>query len=105
MDQNYYKSQLINHYKSPQGLGGFSEKHRIANGVNPLCGDEIQVGVIVENSHIADIKFSARACSICIASSSIMVEALLNENVSDVTKYFAAVKQLLKGEELIEPVS
>ncbi len=100
MDLNYYKSQLINHYKNPKGQGSFSECHRIARGVNPLCGDEIKVGVMIEDSRIIDIKFSARACSICIASSSIMVETLQNQNVSVVPSYLQAVNQLLKGEQV-----
>ena len=98
MDTNYYKSQLLAHYKKPQGSGEITSLHKVASGVNPLCGDEISVGVIVDGERIKDIKFNARACSICIASSSIMVGVLTQQNTSQVDHYFQQIQQLLSGE-------
>ena len=108
MDTNYYKSQLLAHYKKPQGSGKITSLHKVANGVNPLCGDEISVGVILDGESIKDIKFNARACSICIASSSIMVGVLTQQNTSQVDYYFQQIQKLLSGEisteEIDEPL-
>lgn len=98
MDTNYYKSQLLAHYKKPQGCGEITALHQVANGVNPLCGDEISVGVILDGQHIKDIKFNARACSICIASSSIMVEVLTQQETSKIEYYYLQIKKLLNNE-------
>ncbi len=98
MDTHYYKSQLLAHYKKPQGRGEITSLHKVANGVNPLCGDEISVGVILDGQHIKDIKFNARACSICIASSSIMVEVLTQQETSQIEYYYEQIKKLLNNE-------
>jgi nitrogen fixation NifU-like protein len=98
MDTNYYKSQLLTHYKNPIGSGEITVLHQVANGVNPLCGDEINVGVILDGSKIKDIKFGARACSICIASSSIMVDILIGKEVSKVKYFHEQIKKLLTSE-------
>lgn len=104
MDTNYYKSQLLTHYKNPQGSGEITALHKVANGVNPLCGDEISVGVILDGQHIKDIKFNARACSICIASSSIMVEVLTQKEISQIEYYYEQIKKLLNNEILLYEV-
>lgn len=45
-----------------------------AEGANPLCGDRIRVELRAENGTIADAKFTADACALCIASASLLTE-------------------------------
>ena len=96
MDKKEAQAILLTHYKSPTGLGELHEKHTISKGINPLCGDEIRVGVTVENDTIIDIKFQARACSICIASSSIMSQLLIHKKTTDIEPYYQQLTTLLK---------
>lgn len=112
MNKEESKSALLAHYKSPTGLGDIDEHFSVAKGINPLCGDEISVGVILENDTIIDIKFQARACSICIASSSIMNQLLINKKTSQVEHYYQQLNSLLKQsclmtqvEELLRPLA
>lgn len=96
MDKKESQALLLAHYKSPTGLGNITENHLIGKGTNPLCGDEISVGVTIENNIITDIKFQARACSICIASSSIMSELLINKAPAQIEHYYQELTDLLK---------
>ncbi len=47
-----------------------------AQGFNPLCNDEISVHLRVEDGVIRDIGFEGAGCAICIASASLMTEAV-----------------------------
>ncbi|MBO1256158.1 SUF system NifU family Fe-S cluster assembly protein [Alteromonas sp. 5E99-2] len=96
MSNKEHQAILMEHYKSPHGLGVINEKHTVGKGVNSLCGDEIRVGVVVENNTITDIKFEARACSICIASSSIMTQILTNKKTSEVNSFYEELLDILK---------
>ena len=96
MDKKAAQAILLAHYKSPTGLGELHEQHTISKGTNPLCGDEIRVGVIVENNTMTDITFQARACSICIASSSIMSQLLIHKKTTDIEPYYQQLMTLLK---------
>lgn len=97
MDKKAAQAILLAHYKSPTGLGELHEQHTISKGTNPLCGDEISVGVILDNNTITDITFQARACSICIASSSIMSQLLINKKTTDIEPYYQQLTTLLKN--------
>lgn len=105
MSKNYYQSVLLEHYKHPVGLGDITEGLVLGKGINPLCGDEICVGVKTEGDVITDIKYKARACSICIASSSIMTQLLLKEKVSQVEQYYDEVVELLENRRAVDEVT
>ncbi len=112
MNKKESQAVLLAHYKSPTGLGEIDENYSVGKGINPLCGDEISVGVTLENDVITDIKFQARACSICIASSSIMNQLLINEKISQIEYYYQQLNGLLKDscsaiqtEELLRPLA
>ena len=96
MDKKEAQAILLAHYKSPTGLGDLHEHHTVSKGINPLCGDEIRVGVTLDNNTITDIAFQARACSICIASASIMSQLLVNKKTTDIEPYYQQLTTLLK---------
>lgn len=112
MNKKEAQAMLLAHYKSPTGLGDILENHLVGKGTNPLCGDEISVGVTLDDDTITDIKFQARACSICIASASIMSQLLINQKVSQIEGYYQELNGLLKqqdtakqNEALLEPLA
>lgn len=97
MPDTNYRQQLLQHYKKPHGLGILSTQMLRASGTNPLCGDEIEVGATLENDQIDTLKFSARACSICIASASIMTELMLNQNPAKADAYLSQLSLFYAG--------
>ncbi|HTR78488.1 MAG TPA: NTP transferase domain-containing protein, partial [Gemmatimonadaceae bacterium] len=48
----------------------------IGDAVNPLCGDAIELFLTIESNRVSSASFVADACAICIASASIVTEAL-----------------------------
>ena len=40
------------------------------------CGDEIEVGLYLQGDQLREVRFRGRGCSVCIASSSMMTEAV-----------------------------
>jgi nitrogen fixation NifU-like protein len=78
------------HYlKNPRG----STHH--ARGFNPLCDDEIQVHLKVANDTIEDIGFEGAGCAICMASASMMTEAVAGRPLDEVVSLFHRVHRML----------
>lgn len=72
--QEAYKGRLREHFTRPRNqgdLGGCTARARLTN---PLCGDEIEVGVWRAGGALESVRFRARACAICVASASLMTE-------------------------------
>jgi nitrogen fixation NifU-like protein len=85
-DQSVYKEQLLQHYRHPHNRqdGPLSDADIVRRGSNPRCGDEIEVGLYLEGDRISEVRFRGRGCSVCIASSSMMAEAVSGREQADV---------------------
>lgn len=71
-----YRDVLMDHYRKPRNYGDLSSTEVVARGANPRCGDEIEVGVAFDGEALKVVKFRGRGCSVCIASASMMTEAV-----------------------------
>jgi nitrogen fixation NifU-like protein len=99
-DTQLYKAQLLEHFKRPRNkaAGDLSHMQFIKRGSNPSCGDDIEIGFNVVENAIQRIEFRGRGCSVCIASASMMTEALQGLNVSDADALSHDVHQWIAGE-------
>jgi nitrogen fixation NifU-like protein len=87
MSDELYRDYILEHYKSPHHFGTLEQHDLQAHDVNPLCGDELQVQLAVdENGVITDIAFEGTGCAISQASASIASDEYIGMNVSEVTK-------------------
>ena len=65
----------MEHGKSPRNFGKCEKYTHKAKGHNPLCGDQIQVYLKLNNEKkVEDLTFEGSGCAISIASTSIMTE-------------------------------
>jgi len=71
-----YREVILDHYKNPRGHGVIDDADAQADGLNPLCGDEISMYVAFadDGETIDDVKFSGRGCAISQAATSMLVD-------------------------------
>jgi nitrogen fixation NifU-like protein len=71
-----YQEVILDHNRKPRNWGALADATHRAEGVNPLCGDRIQVGVKLEDGAVQAIAFEGESCAICKASASMMTGAV-----------------------------
>ena len=71
-----YKDVLLDHFRHPRNKGDLAGADVVRRGSNPRCGDDIEVGLFLHGSQLGVVKFRGRGCSVCIAASSMMTEAV-----------------------------
>lgn len=75
--ENLYRQIIMEHYKSPKNKGLIDDgRYFTVNLVNPSCGDDVTVQVLIKDGIIADIRHLGVGCSICCSSASVMSEEL-----------------------------
>src|SRR4026207_327723 len=76
MSDQLYREVILDHYKNPRGHGVIEDADASADGLNPLCGDEISIYVVFgeDGETIDDVKFSGRGCAISQAATSMLVD-------------------------------
>ena len=79
-----YREHILDHYKNPRNHGTIDDADVTAEGVNPLCGDQLAIDLkIADDGRIEDIKFHGRGCSISQAATSMLTELVEGHTVDE----------------------
>ena len=83
---DFYRDYILDHYKNPRNFGTLEPHDLEHHDVNPLCGDELGVHLLVdEDGKIRDLRFHGQGCAISQASASIASEELIGMRAEDVS--------------------
>ncbi|NMM10867.1 MAG: SUF system NifU family Fe-S cluster assembly protein [Polaromonas sp.] len=78
-----YQEVILDHNRKPRNYGLLDHPSHHAEGVNPLCGDHINVALDLAGDTVAGIAFQGESCAICKASASLMTVAVKGKSRSD----------------------
>jgi len=67
---------------------------------NPLCGDEMEIRLIVENNRIADMGYQCKSCVYCQASVSMLSQKIKNKKISEIKPLLFLMESLFKETEV-----
>jgi nitrogen fixation NifU-like protein len=81
-----YHEDLIEHYKFPDHRGTLENPTIAAQDLNPSCGDQISIQLILDGTRIAKIAFTGSGCIISQASADMLCAYALNKEISDLLK-------------------
>ena len=93
--RDLYQEVVIDHSKKPRNFRKPEGANRSAEGMNPLCGDEITVYLKLAGDVIEDIGFQGAGCAISKASASLMTAALKNKTKAEAQALFERVHSMV----------
>jgi len=94
-----YQQVILDHNKNPRNFGALEGANRVQEGYNPLCGDQLQVYLLVNDEGvIEDIQFEGSGCAISKASASIMTETLKGKNETEAQEIFARFHEVVTSD-------
>jgi nitrogen fixation NifU-like protein len=104
--EELYREVILDHYRNPRNRGHLESPDATAEGVNPLCGDEITIELALSDGVVSDVAISGQGCSISQSSASMMTEAIkgkTREEVDELVKRFRTMMSLDEGEPGLDP--
>ena len=63
---------------------------------NPLCGDEMEISLIVKEDVVKDMGYQCKSCVYCQASVSLLSRKIKEKKVDDIKKFIKAGEQLFE---------
>ena len=63
---------------------------------NPLCGDEMEISLIVKEDVVKDMGYQCKSCVCCQASVSLLSRKIKEKKVDDVKKFIKVGEQLFE---------
>ena len=96
--EQMYREVILDHYKNPHGHGLIEGADAQAEGMNPLCGDEVTMSVKFadDGETIEQVGFEGRGCAISQAATSMLTDLVKGRTAADVAA--------LPKEELLEEI-
>lgn len=79
-----YQELIVEHGTQPRNCRALPAPFCSAEGINPLCGDQVKVYLNIEQGCVKDVTFEGSGCAISVASASMMTELLQGKSIDDV---------------------
>jgi nitrogen fixation NifU-like protein len=86
--QDLYQQVILDHNRSPRNFRKLDNANRTAEGHNPLCGDQIQVYLLMQGDTLKEISFQGSGCAISKASASLMTDVLKGKTNHEIQQLF-----------------
>ena len=92
-----YQEVILDHNRKPRNWGTLADATHHAEGVNPLCGDRLQLAVKLANDGVEAIAFEGESCAICKASASMMTTVVKGKPRSDAEELIREFRDMATG--------
>jgi nitrogen fixation NifU-like protein len=99
-----YQEVILDHYKHPHHRGLREPFNAESYQVNPTCGDEVRLRVTLSDDgrQVADISYDGQGCSISQASTSVLTDQLIGQDVDEALKTVAAFTEMISSRGAVE---
>lgn len=90
-----YQEIILDHNKRPRNYRDMPDCTCHAEGLNPLCGDEVKVFVRTDGDKVSDLSFQGQGCAISRASASMMTAKAKGRTVEEAKTMSSQLRDLL----------
>ena len=87
--------EIASHTENNKVLENFTHKSK---NKNPICGDEMEISLIVKDEVVKDMGYQCKSCIYCQASVSLLSRKIKDKNLEEIKDFVTA------GEKLFEDV-
>ncbi len=97
-NKTFYNNVLSEHNLNPYHKAKLPGANLVLEGVNPSCGDEIELQLKVENGIIEDGAFTGVGCAVSQASADIMLDLIIGETKKEALRLADIFLRMITGE-------
>ena len=78
------------------------EKHtHKSKNKNPICGDEMEISLIVKNNKIVDMGYQCKSCVYCQASVSLLSQNIKDKSLDEVKDFIKICENIFENTKII----
>ena len=93
-----YQEMIIDHGRRPRNFRTIEDATQTVDAINPLCGDQLTLSVLMTDGVISDVAFIGSGCTISQASASLMTMAVKGLPHDEALTLFTRVHTMLTSE-------
>ncbi|MBL8087643.1 MAG: SUF system NifU family Fe-S cluster assembly protein [Chthonomonas sp.] len=93
--EEMYQELIVDHGRRPRNFGELPDATHSARSYNPLCGDEIEISLRVQDGVIVQCKFTGCGCAISQAAASLLTERVTGMKLEDAKQFFGRFRSAM----------
>ena len=93
--QDLYREVLLDYFRSTTRKGKVDPADMRAHGINPVCGDELEITAELKDGKINKLRYAGHGCVISQASAAMMAEAIEGTDITKAKALIGAFKKLM----------
>lgn len=97
---NIYNAALMEHNTHPDYKYELEHYTHSQDGINPSCGDELNLKLIIDNGIIKEAAYTGHGCAVSQASADIMAQLIEGKSVAEAQHTLDLFVRMIQGEEL-----
>ena len=99
---NIYTAALMQHNAHPDYKYEIENPTHEHEGVNPSCGDELNLQLEIKDGIIKEAAFTGSGCAVSMSSADIMADLITGESVEEAKRLLSLFLKMVQGEKLTE---
>jgi len=64
---------------------------------NPICGDEMEISLVVKNDTVMDMGYQCKSCVYCQASVSLLSQKIKNKKLQEIKKFVVSSENFFEN--------
>jgi len=89
--------EIASHTENKKAL---SNPTHSSKNKNPICGDEMEISLIVKKDIIEDMAYNCKSCVYCQASVSLLSRRIKHKNIQEFKDFFHTAEGMFKDNKL-----
>ena len=95
-----YQQVILDHCKHPRNFLELTNPTSVAQGRNPLCGDQLKLFLILDGDIVKEASFLGSGCCISKASASLLTDAVKGKSKAQIQSMFEQVHEMVTTGEI-----
>ncbi len=81
-----YAEAILEHYRRPHNQGTLEKHNAHYKEHNPLCGDIVEMFILIESNRVKDVKFAGHGCAISQSAASMLTDEIKGKPLDEIKK-------------------
>ena len=85
--------EIASHTENNKIIENYTHKSK---NKNPLCGDEMEISLIVKDNVVKDMGYQCKSCVYCQASVSLLSRKIKNKKIEEIKSFIKSSENLIE---------
>ncbi len=90
--------EIASNTENNKVLDNFTHKSK---NKNPICGDEMEISLVVKNDKVIDMGYQCKSCVYCQASVSLLSQKIKNKNIQEIKSFVVSCEKIFENTKTI----